>query len=102
MEITELEIQTIVASSIRLGTIQTLSQLGMLPEKVTKKQAEIMYSKRLILEWRSKGWITGYPSKNEQRAGVYFKRSELETASLMLDMNNTIRPNKIKQLINNG
>lgn len=102
MEITELGIETIVASSIRLGTIQTLSQLGMLPEMVTKKQAEILYSKRLITEWRSKGWITGYPSKNEQRAGIYFKRSELETASLMLDMNNSLKPNQIKQLINHG
>ncbi|MBN2787401.1 MAG: hypothetical protein JXQ69_03660 [Paludibacteraceae bacterium] len=99
---TELGIETIVASSIRLGTIQTLSQLGMLPEMVTKKQAEILYSKRLITEWRSKGWITGYPSKNEQRAGIYFKRSELETASLMLDMNNSLKPNQIKQLINHG
>ena len=50
-------LERIVASGIKIGTIQTLKALGLLPEVVTISQAEKIYGRRLITEWRSKEWI---------------------------------------------
>ena len=47
-------LERIVASGIKIGTIQTLKALGLLPEVVTISQAEKIYGRRLITEWRSK------------------------------------------------
>lgn len=93
-------LERIVASGIKIGTIQTLKALGLLPEVVTVTQAEKIYGKRLIKEWREKAWIKFYPAKNKERGKSYIKMSELETASAMLDMNNKVPENIIKQLIN--
>lgn len=95
----ELLLETIVAKCIKVGSITTLSELGLLPEMISKQAAENKYNKRLIREWRSKGWITGYPSGNSKRGGVYFKRSELEIASLMMDARNILPENKIRKAI---
>ena len=46
-------LERIVASGIKIGTIQTLKALGLLPEVVTISQAEKIYGRRLITEWRS-------------------------------------------------
>lgn len=92
-------IENIIAQSIKVGAITTLSELGLLPEMMSKQAAENKYNKRLIKEWRTKGWITGYPSGNSIRGGVYFKRSELERASLMMDMRNILPENKIQKMI---
>lgn len=88
-------IETIIAKSIEIGVVNTLNKLGLQTETVTLAQANKIYGKRLISEWRSKKWITGYPSGNGKRGKVYFKRSELETASRMLDIQNVIPANKI-------
>lgn len=88
-------IETIIAKSIEIGVVNTLNKLGLQTETVTEAQAKKIYGKRLIREWRSKRWIVGYPSGNGKRGKVYFKRSELETASRMLDIQNTIPANKI-------
>lgn len=88
-------IETIIAKSIEIGVVNTLNKLGLQTETVTEAQANKIYGKRLIREWRSKKWITGYPTGNEKRGKVYFKRSELETASRMLDIQNIIPSNKI-------
>ena len=93
--IDDTKLEKLVTSAMKMGTIVTLKELGLLSEIITKSQAENTYSKRLIKEWRSKGWITGYPSGNSKRAGVYFKRSELEIASAMLDIRNILPENKI-------
>lgn len=93
-------LEKIVASGIKIGTIQTLKALGLLPEIVTVSQAEKIYGKRLIKEWREKAWIKFYPAKNNSRGKSYIKMSELETASAMLDMNNKVPENIIKQLMN--
>ena len=50
-------LERIVASGIKIGTIQTLKALGLLPEVVTISLAEKIYVRRLITEWRSKEWI---------------------------------------------
>lgn len=92
-------IENIIAKCIKVGTISTLSELGLLSEMISKQAAESKYNKRLIKEWRDKGWITGYPSGNSKRGGVYFKRTELEIAALMVDARNLIPANRIQKLI---
>lgn len=93
-------LERIVSAGIKIGTIQTLNSLGLLQEVVTVSQAEHIYGKRLIREWREKGWIKFYPARNKERGKYYVKRSELETASSMLDIHNRIPDNIIQQLIN--
>ncbi|MBP1615718.1 MAG: hypothetical protein H6Q13_3166 [Bacteroidetes bacterium] len=92
-------LEKIIAESIKIGTIQTLKSLGLLPEVITISQAEKMYGKRLVKEWRDKAWIKFYPAKNKERGRYYVKRSELETAASMLDIHNKVPDNIIQQLI---
>lgn len=92
-------LERIVASGIKIGTIQTLKALGMLPEVITVSKAERIYGKRLIKEWREKAWIKFYPAKNKERCKSYIKMSELETASAMMDIHNKVPDNIIKQLM---
>lgn len=91
--------EKIIASSINIGTIQTLKRLGLLPEVVTISKAEKIYGKRLVHEWREKGWIKFYPASNKQRGKYYVKMSELETASSMMDIRNRVPENIINVLI---
>lgn len=88
-------IEQIVTAGIKIGTIATLKGLGLLSEIVIAADAEREYSKKLVNEWRSKGWITGYPTGNSQRGKYYFKRSELENASAMDALGNVLPANKI-------
>ena len=92
-------IENIIASSIKIGTIQTLKSLGLLSEVITITQAERIYGKRLIKEWREKSWIKFYPASNKLRGKYYVKTSELETASSMMDINNKVPDNIIQQLL---
>ena len=66
---------------------------------VTISQAEKIYGRRLITEWRSKEWIKFYPAKNKERGKYYVKMSELETASAMMDIHNKVPANIIKVLM---
>ena len=91
--------EMMVARCIKIGTVQTLTMLGLLPEVVTISQAEEIYGKRLIKEWREKAWIKFYPANNKERGKYYVKRSELETASAMMDLHNKVPDNIIKQLM---
>lgn len=93
-------LEIIVARSIKIGTIQTLKNLGLLKEVVTVSEAEHIYGERLIKEWRDKNWIKFYSAGNKERGKYYVKRSELETASAMLDIHNKIPDNIIQMLIN--
>lgn len=88
-------IETIVAKSIEIGVFNTLNRLGLTSETVTEAQAKKQYGARLIDDWRQKRWIVGYPTGNKERGRIYFKRTELETASRMLDIQNIIPANKI-------
>lgn len=88
-------IETIVSKSIEIGVFNTLNRLGIIHEIVTESQAKKQYGKRLVEQWRRKRWIVGYPTGNKERGKVYFKRTELETASRMLDIQNIIPANKI-------
>jgi hypothetical protein len=88
-------LERIISNSIQIGVIKTLSELGLITENITEKQAEKRYGKKQLQEWRDKRWIVGYPSGNKERSKVYFKRSELETASRMLDLQNVIPANRI-------
>ena len=91
--------EIIIAKGIKIGTIQTLKSLGLLQEVVTVAQAEKIYGRRLIKEWRDKDWIKFYPGNNKDRGKRYCKMSELETASTMLDMQNKLPETIIKQLM---
>lgn len=91
--------ERIIASGIEIGTIQTLKRLGLLKEVVTISEAEDIYGKRLIKEWRKKGWIKFYPASNKIRGKYYVKMSELETASSMMDIRNKVPENIINALI---
>ena len=88
-------IETIIAKSIEIGVVSTLNKLGLQAEIITEVQAYKIYGKRLVSEWRGKKWVIGYPSGNAKRGKVYFKRSELEIASRMLDIQNIIPANRI-------
>lgn len=92
------QLEQIITAGIKIGTIATLKSLGLLSEVVTKKEAEKIYSKRLVEDWRRKGWITGYPSGNSLRGKIYFKRSELEIASATLSVSNVLLDNEILKL----
>lgn len=87
------------AIGIQVGVINTLKELGLYEENISENQAHRMYGERQVKEWRRKRWIVGYPSGNKSRAKFYYKRSELETASRMLDYQNIIPPTKILQVI---
>ena len=69
--------EMMVARCIKIGTVQTLTMLGLLP----------------------KAWIKFYPANNKERGKYYVKRSELETASAMMDLHNKVPDNIIKQLM---
>ena len=88
-------IEQIIIKAVEIGVYCTLNRLGITHEVLTESQARKLYGKRLIDEWRRKRWIVGYPTGNRKRAKVYFKRTELETASRMLDIQNIIPANKI-------
>lgn len=91
----ELDIEKIIKDSMQIGTIRTLSELGLYTENLSEKQAVKLYGKKLIDEWRSRGWITAYPSGNSERSKYYYKRSELEVAKHMINIQNSIPVNKI-------
>lgn len=91
--------ERIIASGIKIGTIQTLKGLGLLVEVITISHAEKIYGKRLIHEWREKSWIKFYPASNKKRGKYYVKMSELETASAMMDIHNKVPDNIINALI---
>lgn len=88
-------IEQIIIKAVEIGVYNTLNRLGLISEVVTESQARKQYGRRMIDDWRRKRWIVGYPTGNSKRARVYFKRTELETASRMLDIQNVIPVNKI-------
>ena len=92
-------LEKIIANSIKIGVINTLVKLGLYEEQIFEKQVHKIYGSKKVKEWRRKRWIVGYPSGNRQRAKFYYRRSELETASRMLDIQNIITPTKIDQII---
>jgi len=88
-------LETIISKAYEIGVSHTLERLNLTSEMVTETQARKKYGKRLIDSWRHKRWIVGYPTGNKKRGKVYFKRTELETASRMLDIQNIIPANAI-------
>lgn len=88
-------IEQIIIKAVEIGVHNTLNRLGITHEVVTESQARKLYGKRRLDEWRRKRWIVGYPTGNKERSKVYFKRTELETASRMLDIQNLIPANRI-------
>lgn len=95
------KVEKAFAIGIQVGVINLAKELGLIDENISEKQANAIYGEKQVKEWRRKRWIVGYPSGNKTRAKYYYKRSELETASRMLDMQNVIPATKIKQIINN-
>ena len=91
--------ERIIANAIGIGTIRTLKELGLIDENISEKQAFKLYGEKQVKEWRHKRWIVGYPSGNTERALYYYKRSELETASRMLSMQNIIPASKINEIV---
>jgi protoporphyrinogen oxidase len=91
--------EKIFAIGYQVGIINLARELGLIDEEVTEKQAYKIYGKRQVQEWRRKRWIVGYPTGNKSIRKVKYRRSELETASRMLDMENIIPPTRINQII---
>jgi len=92
-------LENIVTKSIRLGTMETLTALGLLSDQITPAQARKIAKQRQLDEWRTKGWITGYPTGNPQRGKFYYKRSEIERAILMTSLGSLIPVNRIHKTI---
>ena len=91
----EKTLETIITAAMQIGVYNTLNELGLISDTITESQANKRYGKRLIEDWRIKRWVVGYPTGNPERGKVYFKRSELETASRMLTIQNIIPGNVI-------
>lgn len=89
------KIEELVITGIRIGTIATIKKFGLSSEVVSRKKAYDLYERDIVENWRSKGWVTAYSSGNAKNSKVYFKRTELEMASAMLELGNTVTPNKI-------
>lgn len=87
------------AIGIQVGVIHLSTQLGIIEDRLTERQAWKIYGKRQVEDWRRKRWIVGYPTGNKSIRKFYYKRSELETAQRMLDFQNIIPSNKLKQYI---
>jgi len=92
-------IERIFAKGIEVGVINLASELGLIKEEVSEREAYKMYGKRQVQEWRIKRWIVGLPTGNKKIKKLKFRRSELETASRMLDVQNIIPPTRMKQII---
>lgn len=78
------EIEYIVAL-IDITVTNTLSKLDLIPENLSEPKAHKIYGEKMIVKWRQKGWIVAYPSANKKYAKVYYKRSECEKASRMME-----------------
>lgn len=94
-------VERIFAIGIEVGVINLAKQLGLIDDNLTDAQAYKIYTKKLVEEWRQKGWIVAYPSGNKERSKFIYRRSELETASRMLDMQNILPATKVDQIIEN-
>ncbi len=94
-------VERIFAIGIQVGVINLAKQLGLIDDNLTDAQAYKIYTKKLVEEWRQKGWIVAYPSGNKERSKFIYRRSELETASRMLDMQNILPATKVDQIIEN-
>ncbi len=92
-------VEKIFAIGYQVGIINLAHELGLISENVSAKQAYRIYGEKQVSEWRRKRWIVGYPTGNPERSKTYFKRSELEVASRMIDLQNVIPPTRIKQMI---
>ncbi|MDD4190274.1 MAG: hypothetical protein PHI28_03020 [Mangrovibacterium sp.] len=92
-------IEKIFDIGVQVGVYKLATELGLIDEKMSEKQANKKYGEKQVKEWRQKRWIVGYPSGNSTRARYYFKRSELEIAARMLSMQNIIPANKLNQMI---
>lgn len=93
------KVEQIFATGIQVGVINLAKQLGLIDDNLTDAQAYKIHTKKLVEEWRQKGWIVAYPSGNTKRSKFIYKRSELETASRMLDLQNILPSTKIDQII---
>lgn len=89
------KLQKIITASMQIGVFNTLSELGIITENMTRKQADTKHTKKKIDELINKGWVKRYPSGNSKRATYYLKRTEIETGLRMLDIQNIIPINKI-------
>lgn len=94
-------VERIFAIGIQVGVINLAKQLGLIDDNLTDAQTYKIHTKKLVEEWRQKGWIVAYPSGNKKRSKFIYKRSELETASRMLDLQNILPSTKIDQIIEN-
>lgn len=94
-------VERIFAIGIEVGVINLAKQLGIMDDNLSDAQAYKIYTKKLVDEWRQKGWIVAYPSGNKKRSKFYYKRSELETASRMLDLQNILPATRVDQIIEN-
>lgn len=94
-------VERIFAIGIEVGVINLAKQLGLIDDNLTDAQAFKIYTKKLVEEWRQKGWIVAYPSGNKERSKFIYRRSELETASRMLDLQNILPATKVDQIIEN-
>lgn len=92
-------VERIFAIGIQVGVINLAKQLGLIDDNLTDAQAYKIHTKKLVEEWRQKDWIVAYPSGNTKRSKFIYKRSELETASRMLDLQNILPSTKIDQII---
>lgn len=92
-------VEKIFATGVQVGVINLASEMGLIDENMSEKQAHAKYGEAQVKEWRHRRWVVGYPTGNKTRSRIYYKRTELETASRMLSLSNTIPATRIKQIL---
>jgi hypothetical protein len=95
MEMNRDDIENMFACGVRLGVIQTLRELNLLDDRLTMPKAHRCYGRKTVERWLLNGWVQLYSTGNEKRGRYYLRRSECETAKLMLDASNILDQNAV-------
>jgi hypothetical protein len=95
MEMTINDIENMFACGVKLGVIQTLKELNLLDNRLTMPKAHSEYGRKTVERWLLNGWVQLYSTGNQKRGRYYLRRSECETAKLMLDASNILDQNAV-------
>jgi hypothetical protein len=80
----------------KFGVIEVLKELNALDDKISLPKAKKAYGNKVVNKWLADGWIRLYSTGNEIRGKNYLRKSECETAKLMIDSLNILNQNVIE------
>ena len=77
MQITSVEFRQIIADAMQIVRMDTLSDLGLLKDKITQRQAYAKYGETRVDTWEKRGLITSVKQKGGS-SNRYYSRVKLE------------------------